>query len=117
MPEIEAEDQIWRFMGIYAKNREEWILSDLATLRQSGTTIAFYDTLGPAAVQFVINQTGLTTISCTSNYLSDLIKLKNQGRADPLQNLVCFDMFDDFERIKAEGANAGITIYHIAEVI
>ena len=55
MPEVEGEGEIWRFMGIYAKNREEWIFSDLATLRQSGTTIAFYDTLGPAAVQFVIN--------------------------------------------------------------
>ena len=55
MPEISKEGQSWRFMGIYCKNREEWIFSDLATIRQSGTTIAFYDTLGPSAVQFVIN--------------------------------------------------------------
>ena len=41
-------------MGIYAKNREEWAFTDLATLRQGGTVIAFYDTLGPAAVEFVI---------------------------------------------------------------
>lgn len=41
-------------MGIYAKNREEWTLSDMACMRMSGTTIAFYDTLGPSAVEFVI---------------------------------------------------------------
>lgn len=64
MPEVEEEGQMWRFMGIYAKNREEWIFTDLAALRQSGTAIAFYDTLGPAAIEFVIKQTRLTTISC-----------------------------------------------------
>ena len=54
MPEIEAEGSIWRFMGIYAKNREEWLFSYLATARQSATAIAFYDTLGPSAIEFVI---------------------------------------------------------------
>ena len=42
-------------MGIYSQNREEWAFTDLATIRQSGTVIAFYDTLGPAAIEFVIN--------------------------------------------------------------
>ena len=54
MPEIEADGSIWRFMGIYAKNREEWLFSYLATVRQSATAIAFYDTLGPSAIEFVI---------------------------------------------------------------
>ena len=54
MPETVGEGQTWKFMGIYAKNREEWTLTDMAAMRQSGTTIAFYDTLGAAAVEFVI---------------------------------------------------------------
>lgn len=54
MPDVEGEGQKWKFMGIYAKNREEWTLSDMACMCQSGTTIAFYDTLGAAAVEFVI---------------------------------------------------------------
>lgn len=54
MPEVEEEGGRWAFMGIYAKNREEWTITDLAALRQSGTVVAFYDTLGPAAVEFVI---------------------------------------------------------------
>ena len=66
----------FKFMGVYAKNREEWAMSDLATIRQSGTTVAFYDTLGPAAVEFVIKQTGLSTISCAGSYLRSLIMLK-----------------------------------------
>lgn len=57
MPDIEAEDKIWNFLGIYAKNRPEWALADLASASIGGTTIAFYDTLGPQAIEFVINQT------------------------------------------------------------
>ena len=47
-------DEEFKFMGIYSKNREEWILTDLANCANTVTTIAFYDTLGPAAVEFVI---------------------------------------------------------------
>jgi len=81
MPEVKEEGKTWKFMGIYAKNREEWILSSMACMRQSGTTIAFYDTLGASAVEFVIKQTMLATISCASSYLKILIMLKSQGRA------------------------------------
>jgi long-subunit acyl-CoA synthetase (AMP-forming) len=34
-------------MGIYGKNRPEWVLTDLASATLGGTTVAFYDTLGP----------------------------------------------------------------------
>lgn len=66
MPEVEGEGKLWKFMGIYSKNREEWAFTDLAALRQGGTVIAFYDTLGPSAVEFVIKQTSLTTIACAN---------------------------------------------------
>jgi long-chain acyl-CoA synthetase len=44
-------------MGIYSKNREEWVLSHIANMKNSIVTIAFYDTLGPNSVQYVIDQT------------------------------------------------------------
>jgi len=63
-------------MGIYAKNREEWAFTDLATLRQGGTVIAFYDTLGASSVEFVIKQTNLTTVACATQSLRSMILLK-----------------------------------------
>ena len=33
MPDVHAEGQNWKFMGIYAPNREEWAFTDLAALR------------------------------------------------------------------------------------
>ena len=102
-------------MGIYAKNREEWTFTDLAVLRQSGTVIAFYDTLGPSSVEFVIKQTKVATISCQLQSLRPLIMLKSQGRADSVKNLISFDRFD--EDIWADAKAAGLTVYHISEVI
>ena len=40
-------------MGVYGKNRPEWVLTDLASATLGGTTIAFYDTLGPQAIELV----------------------------------------------------------------
>ena len=102
-------------MGIYSKNREEWTFTDLASIRQSGTTVAFYDTLGPAAVEYVIKQTQVATISCESRYLKTMITLKKQGRADPVQNLISFDHFED--EVRADAQLVGINLYHIKEVI
>ena len=115
MPTITDEGESWKFMGIYAKNREEWAMTQLATNRQSGTVIAFYDTLGPSAVEFVIRQTKLTTISCALQSLRSLIMLKSQGRADSVQNLVCFDEIDD--DIKSDAKEAGLKLYSFMEVI
>ena len=70
MEDIVEMTDAWKFMGIYGKNRPEWVLMDLACSHLGGTSVAFYDTLGPAAIEFVIRQTCLTTITCASQYLS-----------------------------------------------
>jgi len=54
-PVIRAEDQDYKFMGIFGKNREEWIVVDLACMRNSVTIVPFFDSLGSDALAFVIN--------------------------------------------------------------
>jgi len=56
-PETESEGNIWNFLGIFAKNREEWAVVDLACMRSAITIVPFYDSLGPNSVEFIINQT------------------------------------------------------------
>lgn len=75
LPQIQNEG-LWRFIGIMSKNRWEWTVTELASVRQSGTTVALYDTLGADAVEYIVNQTKLTTIACAGQYLKTLIKLK-----------------------------------------
>ena len=115
MPEIEADGQSWKFMGIYAPNREEWAFTDIAALRQNGTVIAFYATLGPSAVEFVIRQTLLTTVACANKSLRSMIMLKSQGRADSIQNLISFDTVEP--DMLADAQAAGLNLYHIGDII
>ena len=54
VPDIQAEGETWRFMGIQSKNRKEWFYVHLANMHQSVTTVAFYDTLGVEATKFML---------------------------------------------------------------
>lgn len=85
-------------MGIYAKNREEWALTTIANFKNSVTTVAFYDTLGPQAVEFVISQTELTSISCAGQYVNNLLKLKKEGKAKSVENIISFDAVTDDQK-------------------
>jgi long-chain acyl-CoA synthetase len=77
-------------MGIFGKNREEWVVINLASMRNSVTIVPFFDSLGSDALSFVINQTELTTMCIENNQFDLLIKLK-QNRTPTLQNIVLFD--------------------------
>jgi long-chain acyl-CoA synthetase len=90
-PEVNHDGTQWKFMGVYSKNREEWALTDLANIKNSVTSIAFYDTLGPLAVEFVIKQTELASVSCAGQYVSVLLKLKKDGKANSILNIISFD--------------------------
>mmetsp|Transcript_4415 Transcript_4415/g.7501 ORF Transcript_4415/g.7501 Transcript_4415/m.7501 type:complete len:185 (-) Transcript_4415:1610-2164(-) len=76
IPDIEAEEQSWRFMGIQAKNCKEWGITSFAAMQAKTTIIGMYDTLGPDAVGFIVDQTKLTTISAQAEYIPKLCNLK-----------------------------------------
>jgi len=42
-PEIEGEGKMWRFIGVWAKNRWEWTNTLLAGMHYKITTVGFYD--------------------------------------------------------------------------
>ena len=44
------------FLGIYSQNRVEWLVGALGCWMMSNAIVPLYDTLGPAASSFIINQ-------------------------------------------------------------
>jgi long-chain acyl-CoA synthetase len=50
-------------MGIYSKNCPEWVLTDLATATLGGTVVPIHETFGQNAVELIINETQLLTIT------------------------------------------------------
>ena len=57
---IEKEDP-FRFLGIYSRNKKEWLLSFLGAIKDSITIVTIYETLGLIAIEFILEQTQLIT--------------------------------------------------------
>lgn len=53
------------FFGIYSQNRYEWILTELGLFNFSITTVTLYDSLGPEACAYIINQSELALVACS----------------------------------------------------
>jgi long-chain acyl-CoA synthetase len=122
-PEVDGDGRKWRFLGIQAKNRKEWGISHIGNFHAGVTTIALYDTLGVEAAKYVVNQTELTTVALQGNLAANMIKMKqeeidageSEGKMRRLSNLIVYDKVDD--DVKKNAEKAGITIYHIDDVI
>ncbi|CAH8603985.1 unnamed protein product [Dicrocoelium dendriticum] len=54
------------FVGIYARNSPEWIVTQQACAAYSYVYVPLYDTLGKDAIQHILTQTKLQTVMCYS---------------------------------------------------
>ncbi|KAH0927809.1 hypothetical protein HID58_020065 [Brassica napus] len=60
-------------VGIYFINRPEWLIVDHACSAYSYVSVPLYDTLGPDAVQFIVNHANVQAIFCVAETLNSLI--------------------------------------------
>ena len=44
--ETEGDGKKWQFVGIWAKNRWEWLATHIANMYYNNTTIGFFDSMG-----------------------------------------------------------------------
>ncbi|XP_078659799.1 long-chain-fatty-acid--CoA ligase 1-like isoform X1 [Branchiostoma floridae x Branchiostoma belcheri] len=52
------------FLGIFSQNRVEWTVTEQACNMYNMVVVPLYDTLGPQAITFIVNQAKLSTIVC-----------------------------------------------------
>ncbi|KAL6049892.1 Long-chain-fatty-acid--CoA ligase 6 [Balamuthia mandrillaris] len=62
-------------IGLWAKNREEWIIAEQAANAYGLVTVAIYDTFGEEAVSYVIEHAEISTIICAPQSLKTLAKV------------------------------------------
>ncbi|KAG8089095.1 hypothetical protein GUJ93_ZPchr0011g27568 [Zizania palustris] len=65
-------------IGLYFINRPEWIIIDHACAAYSYVSVPLYDTLGPDAVQFIVNHATVEAIFCVPQTLSTLLSFITQ---------------------------------------
>lgn len=76
----EYEGRTMRLVGVFAKNREEWMLLEYANFLYGNTMIPLYDTLGPETIPYVLNQSGINTIFVSAPSALTLDKVKDLGQ-------------------------------------
>lgn len=120
-PEIDFEDpkETYKFLGIYSKNREEWIVADLGCQKNSITIVTIYDTLGVKAIEYIFNQTLLTSILMESKTLNKIIGLKKENKVGHLENIIVLpcENDDEMETNFKICKELGFNMYYYSEII
>lgn len=73
------------------KNCMEWVLAEQATYCLGGSTVPFYDTLGPDTVRFILEHTGLSCVVSSRRELEHLCEAKASGTCPKFHSVILVD--------------------------
>jgi long-chain acyl-CoA synthetase len=88
---LDKNDDGMLLLGIYMKNSLEWILAEQAIYCIGGSTVPFYDTLGPDTVRFILEHTGLSCVVCSRLELERLCEAKASGTTPKFHSVILID--------------------------
>ena len=118
-PSLGGEKKM-RFMGIYAKNREEWLVTSFGCQMDSITIVTLYDTLGMKSIEYIFNQTELSTIVTEKKNLDNILKLKMDNKLGKVKNIIylkCNEENENFENNKENLIKLGINLISYETII
>ncbi|NXE05463.1 ACSL5 ligase, partial [Lophotis ruficrista] len=104
-----------QFIGIFAQNRPEWIISEYACYTYSMVAVPLYDTLGPEAIVYIVNKADISIVICDKPEKAQIL-LENceQEKTPCLKTIILMDLFD--KELKDRGAKVGVEILALQEV-
>lgn len=103
-----------QFVGIFAQNRPEWIISELACYTYSMVAVPLYDTLGAEAVVYIINKADIAMVICdTPQKALVLIENVEKGLISVLKIIILMNPFED--DLKQRGEKSGVEILSFSE--
>ncbi|KAM6415687.1 long-chain-fatty-acid--CoA ligase 5 [Rhynochetos jubatus] len=104
-----------QFIGIFAQNRPEWIISEYACYTYSMVAVPLYDTLGPEAIVYIVNKGDVSVVICDKPKKAQIL-LENceQEKTPCLKTIILMDLFD--KELKDRAAKVGVEILAMQEV-
>ncbi|ETV75174.1 hypothetical protein, variant 2 [Aphanomyces astaci] len=100
-------------VGLFSKNRAEWILTEIACNRMSYVVVPLYDTLGPKAIPFILNHTNMRVLVCSGDLVATVLQAK--GDCPSLEFVVSMD--DSItSRQRSDADSKGVTLLTLHEV-
>ncbi|KFV14862.1 PREDICTED: long-chain-fatty-acid--CoA ligase 5 isoform X1 [Pterocles gutturalis] len=104
-----------QFIGIFAQNRPEWIISEYACYTYSMVAVPLYDTLGIDAIVYIVNKADISIVICdTPEKAQILLENCEQEKTPCLKTIILMDLFD--KELKDRGAKMGVEILALQEV-
>lgn len=104
-----------QFIGIFAQNRPEWIISEYACYTYSMVAVPLYDTLGPEAIVYIVNKADISIAICDKPEKAQiLVENCEQEKIPCLKTIILMDLFD--KELKDRGAKVGVEILALQEV-
>ncbi|DBA03110.1 TPA: hypothetical protein N0F65_003357 [Lagenidium giganteum] len=100
-------------VGVFAKNRVEWGLVEHAANRMAYTLVPLYDTLGPQAVPFILNQTEMRVVFCAKQQLKIMEECVHH--CTHIEQIVVFEALDEAD--KAGFSDVKVQIWTMEELV
>jgi long-chain acyl-CoA synthetase len=104
-PKITNDEGEFRFVGLYSKNKEEWVVTDFASMISGITTVTLYDTLGHESIDYILDQTSIRTVVLSAERIRNISDLKSKGKISSTTHIIYYDDAkpSDIEYAKSTG--------------
>ncbi|KAF7203979.1 long-chain-fatty-acid--CoA ligase 5 [Nothobranchius furzeri] len=103
------------FVGIFAQNRPEWIIGELACYTYSMVAVPLYDTLGPEALVFIIDRADISIVLCDDQKKAEtLLQNREKGHTSVLKAIVIMDAFSP--ELVERGATCGVDVMSLQDI-
>ncbi|KAM5300327.1 long-chain-fatty-acid--CoA ligase 6 isoform 6-T6 [Ctenodactylus gundi] len=104
-----------QFIGVFAQNRPEWIIAELACYTYSMVVVPLYDTLGPGAIRYIINTADISTVIVDKPQKAVLLLEHVERKETPgLKLVILMEPFE--EALKERGQKCGVVIKSMQDV-
>uniref|UniRef100_A0A8C9EZM8 Long-chain-fatty-acid--CoA ligase n=1 Tax=Pavo cristatus TaxID=9049 RepID=A0A8C9EZM8_PAVCR len=104
-----------QFIGVFAQNRPEWIISELACYTYSMVVVPLYDTLGPGAIRYIVNTADISTVICDKpDKARTLLDHVERKETPGLSSIILMDPFE--KELTERGRHCGVRIQSMQEV-
>uniref|UniRef100_A0A3P8SAH7 Long-chain-fatty-acid--CoA ligase n=1 Tax=Amphiprion percula TaxID=161767 RepID=A0A3P8SAH7_AMPPE len=102
-------------IGVFAQNRPEWIISELACYTYSMVVVPLYDTLGTEALVFIIDQAEISTVICDNQKKAEtLLQNREKGQTPVLKTVVVMDTFSS--ELVDRGTKCGVDVVSLQDM-
>ncbi|XP_063060026.1 long-chain-fatty-acid--CoA ligase 6 [Engraulis encrasicolus] len=104
-----------QFIGVFAQNRPEWIISELACYTYSMVVVPLYDTLGADAIRYIINRAEISTVICDKPEKAQVLLGNVESQETPgLRRILLMDSFD--AQLVEVGEKCGVQVQALKDI-